>query len=338
MKFATINDAIDFYRKLAIENPNNSTVLNTLGDLYVKIGDRKEALKYYKQAMEILEKNASYQNAIAIGKKILRYVTKDQETIFKLSKLYTKIGDYGEAIKYVSLLDPETIDESYYDEIIGLLNFLSSSVDSPDVKLRLTRLMDLFREKMETLSGPLDDYDLLGFQATDNDDMPPLLEESTIKIGPDTIIDLSVPGEEVEAPPRKVEPEYFIQILTKLSKDQYIPFSPKFDDIKKLADAGLYKPAIWLIQSMTPEERESHPWKELLLKCFVEAGETEEILPLLDELQDTRDPETMYYIGRAYEETGRKDRALEIYRKLYVYFGEFKDTKERIQKIRSEIE
>ncbi len=338
MKFATINDAIDFYRKLAVENPNNSTVLNTLGDLYVKIGNRKEALKYYRQAMEILEKNASYQNAIAIGKKILRYVTKDQETIFKLSKLYTKIGDYAEAIKYVSLLDPDSIDESYYDEIIGLLNFLSSSVDSPDIKLKLTRLLDSFKEKAATLAGPLDEYDLIGFQAAETDDMPPLLEESTIKIGPDTIIDLSVPGEEIEAPPKKVEPGYFIQILEKISKDFYIPFEVEFEDIERLVNSGLYQPAIWFIQNMDAEKRKNHPWKELLLKCFVEAGENDGLYPLLNDLEGSENPETLYYIARAHENLGNRDRALETFRKLYTFFGEYRDTKDRIQKIRSELE
>ncbi|GEM_PF-5197719 len=336
MKFATINDAIDFYRKLAVENPNNSTVLNTLGDLYVKTGDKKEALNYYKQAMEILEKNASYQNAIAIGKKILRYVSRDPETIFKLSKLYTKIGDYNEAVKYVSLLDPEKIDEAHYDEIIGLLNFLISSVDARDTKLKLTRLLDLFKEKLATLAGPVDEFDLLGFQSSETDDMPPLLEESTIKIGPDTIIDLSVPGEEVEHPPRKAEPEYMLQILQKVSKGSYITYDPDFEDVKNLVDSGLYRPAIWLIQNM--EKKMGKPWKELLLKCFVETGEVDGIYPLIDELDGVEDPETLYYIARAHENIGNREKALFFFRKLFAYYGAYRDTKERIEKIRSELE
>jgi len=45
MKFATISDAIDYYRKLATENPDNPMILNTLGDLFVKSGDKKRALE-----------------------------------------------------------------------------------------------------------------------------------------------------------------------------------------------------------------------------------------------------------------------------------------------------
>ena len=336
MKFATINDAIDFYTKLAAENPENSVILNTLGDLYVKAGDRAKALNYYRQAMEILEKNTNYQNAIAIGKKILRYVGKNPETLVKIAKLYTKIGDYREAIRYVLLIEPEEVDLDHAEEVTGLIEFLISTIDNPEVKLKLSRISDAIKERLQATPEPAEEFDLLGF-AESAEDMPPLLEEATIKIGEDAIIDLSVPQETVERPTKKVEPEFLEGVLKNLSEDVYQTSDNYNEQIKVLMDAGFYKEALWLLHNLPQDLRKNLPFDEMLLRCLVETNRVDEIKAMINDLSSGESAESIYYTARAYELIKENEKALTFYYKLRSLYGDFKDVNERIQKLRSGI-
>lgn len=336
MKFATINDAIDFYTRLAAENPENSVILNTLGDLYVKAGDRAKALTYYRQAMEILEKNTNYQNAIAIGKKILRYVGKDPEILLRIAKLFTKIGDYREAVRYVLLIEPEEVDLNYAEEVTGLIEFLISTIDNPDVKLKLSRISDGIKERLQATPEPVEQFDLLGFEGS-SEDMPPLLEETPIRIGEDTIIDLSVPQETVEKPTKKVEPEFLEEVLKKLSRGSYQVNENYSDQINVLMDAGFYGEALWLLHNLPDDERKALPFAEMLLRCLVETNRVDELRAIITDLNGGESPETIYYMGRAYELLKEDRKALEFYYKLRSLYGDFKDVNERIQKLRSGI-
>lgn len=336
MKFATINDAIDFYTKLATENPDNSVILNTLGDLYIKAGDRAKALNYYRQAMDIFEKNTNYQNAIAIGKKILRYVGRAPEILIKIARLYTKIGDYREAIKYVLLIEPDQVDLNHAEEITGLIEFLISTIDNPDVKLKLSRISDGIKERLQAAPEPDEQFDILGF-AEPTDDMPPLLEEASIRIGEDTIIDLSVPQETVEKVTKRVEPEFLEEVLKKLSRGTYQSNDEYAEQIKVLMDAGLYKESLWLLQNLPPNDRKSLPFDEMLLICLVETRSVDDLKAIIDDLKVGESPEVIYYKGRALELLRESKKALEFYFKLRSFYGDYKDVNERIQKLRSEI-
>lgn len=336
MKFATINDAIDFYTKLAAENPENSVILNTLGDLYVKAGNRAKALTYYRQAMEILEKNTNYHNAIAIGKKILRYVGKDPTILLKIAKLYTKIGDYREAIKYVLLIEPEEVDMEYANEITGLIEFLISTIDNPEVKLRLTKISDEIKERLQTPMEPEEQFDLLGFDES-TDEMPPLLEEASIRIGEDTIIDLSVPEKTVEKTAKRVEPEFLEEVLKKISLGLYLTNDNYTDQIEVLIKAGFFNEALWLLQNCSSKERASFSFDEMLLKCLVETKKVDELRSIINELEIGDSAEAIYYRGRAYEILQEKEKSLEYYYKVKALYGDYRDVNDRIQKLRSEI-
>ena len=84
------NAAIEEYKKVISENPNNASVYNMLGDLYVKIGAFDDALRSYTEAAKIYESQELYEYAIAILKKAKRVMPKDRYVYFKLADLYLK--------------------------------------------------------------------------------------------------------------------------------------------------------------------------------------------------------------------------------------------------------
>ncbi len=336
MKFATLSDAIDYYRKLASENPDNPMILNTLGDLFVKSGDKKMALQEYKRAIELLERGASYQNALAISKKILRYIGKDIETIIKISRLFTKIGEYGEAIRYISILNPDELSDAQTEEVAGLVNFLITSAENPEVKLRLTRLFNSLKERIGNGGETEEDF-TIGYEGEIySDDVPPLLAETHVKIGDETIIDLSIPGESEKFVSETTDPDFLKTILRKLSEDRYRPLSVNYDSLNALIKGGFFREALWLLHNSSLEERNGFDWEKVLIKCLVETESKEEIKNTIEDFEEVRlDPETIYYTGRAYELIGEYDKALKYYLKAKTYFGNFRDVERRIKNLRS---
>ncbi len=336
MKFATLSDAIDYYRKLANENPDNPVIINTLGDLFVKSGDKKRALDEYKRAMKLLEEKASYQNALAIAKKILRYVGKDIETIIKISRLYTKIGEYDEAVRFVSILNPEELSEAQSEEVAGLVNFLLSSAGTPDVKLRLTKLYNALREKIGNLIDTGEDFSLGSEEEMYSEDVPPLLAETPLKIGDETIIDLSIPGETGDFSRESVDPDFLKTVIKKLSENKYVQFPVNYEMLDTLIKGGFYKEALWLLHNTSFEERNGFNWKKILVKCLVETESKEEIRNTIEDFETIEmDAESIYYIGRAYELIDNQEMALKYYLKTKTYFGNYRDVYKRIQNLRS---
>jgi len=89
--------AIDEYRKLLRTEPNNSTVLNLLGDLYVKVGNKTEAINCFSRIADIYRQQDSHSKAIAILKKALKVEPDNPEIACKLGSLYAKENLWGEA-------------------------------------------------------------------------------------------------------------------------------------------------------------------------------------------------------------------------------------------------
>src|SRR5437870_3468786 len=89
--------AIDEYRKLLRDEPNNSTVLNLLGDLYGKVGNKTEAINCFARIADLYKKQDSSSKAIAILKKAIKVDPDNPEIACKLGALYASEKLWGEA-------------------------------------------------------------------------------------------------------------------------------------------------------------------------------------------------------------------------------------------------
>ena len=87
-----IKQAIGEYSKIVQVDPNDVLTLNTIGDLYLTIGNAKEANNCFVKVAENYVRNHFFLKAIAVYKKILNADPKNQEINATIASLYAQQG------------------------------------------------------------------------------------------------------------------------------------------------------------------------------------------------------------------------------------------------------
>ncbi|HEX4947392.1 MAG TPA: tetratricopeptide repeat protein [Blastocatellia bacterium] len=82
--------AIEEYRQIAQADPMDVTTLNTLGDLFVKVGQTSEAITSFLHIAEHYRVSGFYLKAIAMLKKVSKLDTGNIEVSLKLAGLYAQ--------------------------------------------------------------------------------------------------------------------------------------------------------------------------------------------------------------------------------------------------------
>lgn len=82
--------AIEEYRRIVQAEPSDITTLNTLGDLYVKIGDTGEAIRTFLRIAEHYRAGSFNLKAIAMLKKVSKLDPQNVEVSLKLAGLYAQ--------------------------------------------------------------------------------------------------------------------------------------------------------------------------------------------------------------------------------------------------------
>src|SRR5258708_20228893 len=99
-------NAIDEYEKVIKEDPKDLTVLNTIGDLYSRVGDNEQAAHYFKKVGEYYAQDGFTVKAIAIHKKLAKLSPYNAENIIKLAELYSQQGLFNDArAQYMQIAD-----------------------------------------------------------------------------------------------------------------------------------------------------------------------------------------------------------------------------------------
>jgi len=92
-----ITAAIEEYRNLVNSNPSDLTVLNTLGDLYIRAGFTEQATPIFSRVAQGYRHQGFTSKAIAILKKLLRVDPTDLDSSICLAECYAAQGLRGEA-------------------------------------------------------------------------------------------------------------------------------------------------------------------------------------------------------------------------------------------------
>ncbi|HSE47645.1 MAG TPA: tetratricopeptide repeat protein [Terriglobales bacterium] len=101
-----LQSAITEYEKVTKEDPKDLTVLNTIGDLYSRVGDSHKAAHYFKKVGDHYASDGFTVKAIAMYKKLVKLIPGETEAILKLAELYTQQGLYNDARQqYVLVAD-----------------------------------------------------------------------------------------------------------------------------------------------------------------------------------------------------------------------------------------
>ncbi|HEY6348811.1 MAG TPA: tetratricopeptide repeat protein [Candidatus Angelobacter sp.] len=91
-----LQNAITEYEKVVKEDPKDLTVLNTIGDLYARVGQNDKACEYFKKVGDQYAQNGFTVKAIAIYKKLSK-LSSSADAIIKLAELYTQQGLFNDA-------------------------------------------------------------------------------------------------------------------------------------------------------------------------------------------------------------------------------------------------
>jgi pilus assembly protein FimV len=90
-------NAIAEYEKIIKEDPKDLTVLNTIGDLYARVGQNEHAVMYFKKVSEQYAGNGFTVKAIAVYKKLVKLQPSNSETNTRLAELYAQQGLLSDA-------------------------------------------------------------------------------------------------------------------------------------------------------------------------------------------------------------------------------------------------
>ena len=100
-----LRNAISEYEKVIKADPKDLTVLNTIGDLYARLGQTDQAVSYFKTVGDSYANQGFTVKAIAMYKKLTK-IKANVESILKLAELYGQQGLYNDArAQYASVAE-----------------------------------------------------------------------------------------------------------------------------------------------------------------------------------------------------------------------------------------
>src|SRR5690349_15129678 len=98
--------AILEYDKIVKQDPKDFTVLNTMGDLYARVGNNSQAVSCFKQVGEGYAAAGFVVKAIAMYKKLTKLSPHDIDSVNRLADLYSQQGLNSDArAQYMILAD-----------------------------------------------------------------------------------------------------------------------------------------------------------------------------------------------------------------------------------------
>ena len=101
-----LQNAISEYEKVAKEDAKDLTVLNTIGDLYARLGQTEKATTYFRKVGDSYAHDGFTVKAIAMYKKLTKLNPNAVEALQRLAEFYTQQGLYNDARQqYVAVAD-----------------------------------------------------------------------------------------------------------------------------------------------------------------------------------------------------------------------------------------
>jgi tetratricopeptide (TPR) repeat protein len=136
-----LQNAIAEYAKVVKADPKDLTVLNTIGDLYARLGDGDKAVDYFKQVGDTYASEGFTVKAIAVYKKIAKIKTSLEGTL-KLAELYTQQGLFNDARAQYLQVAEEFLRNGELDQAVRIFQ-KTLEMDPENVAMKL-RLGDVY--------------------------------------------------------------------------------------------------------------------------------------------------------------------------------------------------
>ncbi len=114
-----IDKAISEWEKLISGSPDGNT-FNTIGDLYLKKGDKKSAVESFHKAANYFRREGFSLKAVALYKKVLNVSTTDADALYALGELNEEKGLATDAIKYYLATADSLSKEGKKDRLLDI--------------------------------------------------------------------------------------------------------------------------------------------------------------------------------------------------------------------------
>lgn len=116
-----LQNAITEYEKIAKQDPKDLTVLNTIGDLYARLGKPEQATEAFKKVGDAYAADGFVVKAIAMYKKLTKLNPSALDSIVRLAELYTQQGLYNDARAQYTAVADQYLKTNDRDRASGIL-------------------------------------------------------------------------------------------------------------------------------------------------------------------------------------------------------------------------
>lgn len=140
-----LDKAIAEYKRVVEKDPKDATIRLRIGDLYVKLGKKDEAIKEYGEVAKIHTNKGFYLKAIAVYKQLLKLDEGQMEIHFKLADLYTKQKLIADAVASLSVLVSFYEKKGKTDDALDVVKKMVAA-DPQNIGIRL-KLADYYKKK-----------------------------------------------------------------------------------------------------------------------------------------------------------------------------------------------
>lgn len=145
-----IPQAIEQYQQILNREPEDQVTLMTIGDLYVRAGDNRQALEYFEKLAQIFANDGFISKSIAIYKKIAKLVPDEIGPLERLAELYVQQGVMSEARPiYLQLAEAHLKANRSKQAVEVLRKLLELSPDNLRVQVRLAELYESIGQQQE---------------------------------------------------------------------------------------------------------------------------------------------------------------------------------------------
>src|SRR5208337_1640095 len=136
-----LQNAISEYEKVLKADPKDLTVMNTVGDLYARLGDTDNAVECFKNVGDAYASQGFTVKAIAMYKKLSK-LKSSLESVLRLAELYTQQGLFNDARAQYLQVAEEFLRENQLDQAVRIFQ-KTLEMDPENVAMR-TRLAEVY--------------------------------------------------------------------------------------------------------------------------------------------------------------------------------------------------
>jgi tetratricopeptide (TPR) repeat protein len=135
-----LQNAIAEYEKILKHDPKDLTVLNTVGDLYARLGQVDEACSCFKNVGDAYAQQGFTVKAIAMYKKLTKLKT-SLEGVLKLAELYTQQGLFNDARQQYLQVAEEFLRNGQLEQAVRIFQkTLEMDPENVAMKVRLAEV------------------------------------------------------------------------------------------------------------------------------------------------------------------------------------------------------